>query len=279
MELSFLKAQALGNDFMLVDARTSAPGWAAVLNPPWVRRVADRRLGVGFDQLLWLEPGTEGVAAGLRIFNADGGEVGQCGNGLRCVGRYLFERGEGARGTLRVACASGAVVLGLRADGWVQAEMGAPCLEPARVPFEAAEQARSYSLEVAGEVVEAMVLGLGNPHAVLRVERLEEAPVARLGAALNAHARFPLGVNVTFMRVAAPNMIQLRVYERGAGETPACGSGACAAAAAGRLRGWLEDRVRVCFPGGELEVHYEGGENSMLLAGPAAIVYTGKMQA
>ena len=278
VRLTFLKAQALGNDFLIVDARSPSFRGSAGPRATWVRQIAERRQGVGFDQLLWLEPGVAGVAAMVRIFNADGGEVGQCGNGLRCVGRYLFTRGEGSAGVLSVRCAGGPVTLSLRADGWVQADMGAPCLEPAKVPFTAASQAITYALEVAGESVEAMVLSLGNPHAVLRVERIEQAPVACWGAALCAHARFPQGVNVTFMQVAARDAVLLRVYERGVGETPACGSGACAAVAAGRLRGWLDHRVRARFPGGELEVHYEGGDRSILLAGPAEIVYEGNLQ-
>lgn len=259
--------QALGNDFMVVRAEGHPPPSADV-----VRRLAERRTGVGFDQLLWLEPPRDPRAnVFYRVFNADGGEVEQCGNGARCIARLLA-----ADGTEPVLEHGGGLSRArIEPDGRVSIDMGEPDFAPAALPFTAAGEAASYALEAGGETVTIRVVSMGNPHAVLVVEDVDTAPVARLGPLLERHARFPKRANIGFMQVVASDAIRLRVFERGVGETRACGTGACAAATVGRRAGLLDDTVRVVLPGGELTVHWSGPGEPAWLTGEALTVFRG----
>lgn len=269
----FVKMHGLGNDFVVLDAVTGHPD----LRPERIRRIADRHFGVGCDQVLVVLPSSEpGVDFGYRIFNADGGEVQQCGNGARCFARYVRDEGLCAKETLTVRTAGGIITLTLQDDGDVVVNMGLPRWDPAVVPFLAERELRLYTLDVGGRSVEVNVLSLGNPHAVQVVEDVERAPVATLGPLIERHARFPEGVNVGFMQILDRRTIRLRVYERGAGETLACGSGACAAAVAGRERGLLDDDVEVHLRGGRLVIRYDG-TGPVWMRGPAERVYEGRL--
>lgn len=271
----FCKMQGLGNDFVVIDA-TKRP----FSQPPdAIRRLADRRFGVGFDQLLLVEPPPGGdFDFSYRIFNADGGEVGQCGNGARCFARFVREQGLSDRDRLRVATVGGALELRLRSDGQVTVDMGRPRLEPRDVPLLVAQRASAYKLVVGDEAVEFGAVSMGNPHAVLRVPDVELAPVEQLGRALQAHPAFPESVNVGFMQICDTAEVRLRVFERGSGETPACGSGACAAVVVGRLRGWLDESVKVFLPGGSLSVRWPGGSCPVEMTGPAERVFDGNIE-
>ncbi len=267
----FVKMHGLGNDFVVLDAVTGNPD----LTPERIRHIADRHFGVGCDQVLVVLPASEaGVDFGYRIFNADGGEVQQCGNGARCFARYVRDEGLSAKETLTVRTAGGIITLTLQDDGDVVVNMGLPRWDPAVVPFLAEREQRLYALDVGGRIVEVSVLSLGNPHAVLVVEDVERAPVATLGPLIERHGRFPEGVNVGFMQILDRRTIRLRVHERGAGETLACGSGACAAVVAGRERGFLDDDVEVRLRGGRLAVRYDGA-GPVWMRGPAERVYEG----
>ncbi|MFO8154833.1 MAG: diaminopimelate epimerase [Pseudomonadota bacterium] len=271
--LNFTKMQSIGNDFVVIDNRdgTFEPEAARI------RRLCDRHFGIGCDQLLLVENADE-ADFHYRIFNADGGEVNQCGNGARCFARYVHERGLSDANPLRVATRAGQMVLELTDDGLVRVDMGVPVLEPAAIPFEAEAATPQYELEVEGRTFRIGAVGLGNPHAVLRVDDLERAPVALLGPAIEHHPRFPERANVGFMAVDDRDRIRLRVFERGAGETLACGSGACAAVVSGRQQGWLDDTVTVTLPGGSLMVEWPGEGTSVQLVGPAETVFKGSTE-
>ena len=274
MRLKFTKMHGLGNDFVVLDA-TRAP---LELNRGQLRRIADRHFGVGCDQILQVEqPRQPDTDFYYRIFNADGGEVGQCGNGARCFVRYVREHGLTDKSAIRVGTQGGVIVLRLEADGQVTVDMGAPEFEPSRIPFLAERRALTYPLEVGGGRVEISVLSMGNPHAVQRVADVELAPVKTQGAKIERHPRFPKRVNAGYMQVVDRLHIRLRVYERGVGETLACGSGACAAVVAGRQRGMLDDTVKVVLPGGTLTVSWEGEGKPVRLAGPAVTVFEGTL--
>jgi len=274
--LPFTKMQGLGNDFVVLDGVSRR----IELTAAQVRQVADRRLGVGCDQVLIAEPASAPEADfRYRIFNADGGEVEHCGNGVRCLARFLLERGLTERRELTIETRHGRAVVRVCSDGPVTVDMGPPILEPAEVPFRASASApaASYPVRVDGTMLELGVVSLGNPHAVLRVDDVDRAPVTSLGPSLEGHADFPLRVNAGFMQVLAPDHIRLRVYERGVGETLACGTGACAAVVVGRLRGWLGPAVAVDLPGGRLVIHWEGGEQPVWMTGPAVSVFDGEI--
>jgi len=274
VKLQFTKMQGLGNDFVVIDA-TRQP---VQLATDQLRLLADRRFGVGYDQILLVEPPRlADTDFHYRIFNADGSEVEQCGNGARCFARFVQAKGLSDRRTIPVGTAAGRILLELGSDGLVGVDMGQPVLEPARIPFEAPCQAITYPLEVAGETLTIGAVSMGNPHAVLRVEDVEQAPVARLGPQIERHPDFTRRTNVGFMQVVSPARIRLRVYERGTGETLACGTGACAAVVAGRLQGLLEPRVQVELPGGELVIEWQGAEHSVLMSGPAEAVFEGSI--
>jgi len=275
MQIPFTKMQGLGNDFVVFDGVNRPVG----LSPEQIRHIADRRFGVGCDQVLVVErPRQNGPDFRYRIFNADGGEVEQCGNGARCLARFVHDKGLTANNPITLETLGGLLTLYLEADDLVTVDMGIPRFEPREVPFEAPSRETVYSLEVDGEVVSVNVLSVGNPHAVQVVPDVDRAPVATQGPRIERHTRFPKRVNAGFMQILDRGHIRLRVYERGVGETLACGSGACAAAVAGRQRGVLDDTVEVALPGGKLRVAWAGEGNSVRLTGPATTVFEGMIE-
>lgn len=274
MQLRFTKMHGLGNDFVVIDAIHQP----VKLSAQQIRQIADRHFGVGCDQLLLVEsPQSATADFHYRIFNADGGEVEQCGNGARCFARFVRDQGLTDKDCIPVETAAGQIELRIMADGQVQVDMGQPVLEPAAIPFLGESAQPDYPLEVEGQILTIAAVSLGNPHAVLRVEDVKQAPVARLGPAIGAHPRFPQGVNVGFMQVVDRRHIRLRVYERGAGETLACGSGACAAVVAGQRLGWLDQQVRVSLTGGDLMISWPGAGEHVIMTGPATSVFEGTL--
>ena len=283
MRLPFTKMQGAGNDFVVLDA-TRTP---IELTPAQVQRLADRRFGVGADQILVVEkPDTPGVDFRYRIYNGfSGDEVEHCGNGARCFIRYVREHGLSDKTTVRVQTRNNVLELHAHDDGRVTVDMGAPRFDPAALPFDSSGLTPSevdgfalWPIEAAGQRVEVAVLSMGNPHAVLRVDDIEAAPVATLGPAIEGHPRFARRVNAGFMQVRSRAEIALRVHERGAGETLACGTGACAAGVAGIRLGWLDARVDVHTRGGLLTIEWPGGSSAVLMTGPAETVYEGVIE-
>ena len=275
MFLKFTKMHGLGNDFVIIDGVRQSVS----LTPEQVRYLADRRHGVGCDQILLVEkPQHADVDFRYRIFNADGGEVEQCGNGARCFARFVFEEGLTDKRVIPVETASGRMELVLLDDGQVRVDMGVPRLLPAQIPFDAPAPAPRYVLNVNSESVEIGAVSMGNPHAVLTVTDVATAPVATLGPRIESHPRFPQRVNVGFMQLITRNHIRLRVFERGAGETLACGSGACAAAAVGQIQEALGSEVRVSLPGGDLMISWAGIGQPLYMTGPATRVFEGQIQ-
>ncbi len=274
MLVRFTKMHGLGNDFMVIDALSQR----VKLTPKIVRKLSDRNLGIGFDQLLLVEPPSRpDMDFRYRIYNADGSEVEHCGNGARCFGRFVRDRRLTTKDEIRVETARGEAIIYLLKDRQVDVDMGAPELTPAEIPFQAEQQAVSYQVEVAGQTVELSAVSMGNPHGVLVVDDVDTAPVETLGPALEAHPRFPQKANIGFMQVVSRNEVRLRVFERGAGETLACGTGACAAVVAGRLRGLLDEEVLVHLPGGELRISWAGEGSAVRMIGPAATVFEGQI--
>jgi len=272
MMLKFSKMHGLGNDFVVIDAINQA----VALTASQVRFLADRHFGVGCDQLLLVERATlPGADFRYRIFNADGGEVEQCGNGARCFARFVRDQGLSSLDVIRVETKAGIIVLSIDADGEVTVDMGQPRLRPQDIPFLAPGQAATYALDVGGETLQIGAVSMGNPHAVLRVDNVDTAPVERIGPIIESHERFPKRVNVGFMQVVARDRIRLRVFERGAGETLACGTGACAAVVAGRVWGVLAESVEVELPGGRLRIRWVGEGRSVMMTGPAVTVFEG----
>ncbi|HHH43104.1 MAG TPA: diaminopimelate epimerase [Gammaproteobacteria bacterium] len=275
MELSFSKMHGLGNDFMVIDAINQSVDLSAAQ----VRQLADRRLGIGFDQLLLVErPQRDDTEFSYRIFNANGREVEQCGNGARCFARFVRDKGLTDAERIPVQTTAGRIELIIEDDERVTVDMGLPRLEPQDIPFEATVRAPLYALSAAGETVEVGVVSMGNPHAVLEVPHLDTAPVARLGPQIEAHSRFPNHVNVGFMEIVNRGRIRLRVFERGVGETLACGSGACAAVVVGRIQHKLDETVDVELRGGDLVVSWAGENQPVLMTGPATLVFDGKIR-
>jgi diaminopimelate epimerase len=275
MILNFTKMHGLGNDFAVIDAINQS----VALTPEQVQQLADRHCGIGFDQLLLVETATTGAADfRYRIYNADGGEVAQCGNGARCFMQFVREQGLTEKSQLQVETAGGPLHLTQQSNGQISVDMGVPRLEPADIPFVAPGRERTYTLDVLDRHLEIAALSMGNPHAVLLVDDIETAPVASLGAAIENHPRFPERVNVGFMQIVNNDCIRLRVFERGAGETLACGSGACAAVVAGHLREQLAESVKVILNGGELVVSWAGEGQPVLMTGPATTVYQGRIE-
>jgi diaminopimelate epimerase len=275
MRLAFTKMHGLGNDFIVFDA--TAP--ERVPSPAALRALADRRTGIGFDQALVLAPPrTDGTDVYYRIFNADGSEVEQCGNGARCIARLVASRA-GVRGRTLVLDSSGGLVNArLRGDGLVSVAMGIPNFDPRSLPFLADAEAGSYHIDLPSGPVEFGAVSVGNPHAVIRVRSVSDAPVDTVGPAMENHARFPRRVNVGFLEIVAPDHVRLRVFERGAGETRACGSGACAAVVAGILRGLLDSPVRVATRGGDLSIAWAGAGQPVMMTGPAVSVFQGEIE-
>ena len=275
MKLKFTKMHGLGNDFVVFDA-TRAP---IALTREELRRIADRHFGIGCDQILQVEkPREAGTDFYYRIFNADGGEVEQCGNGARCFVRYVRDHGLSGKSEIRVGTLSGVIVPRLEADGQVSVDMGVPRFEPSCIPFQAERRALTYTLEIGAKSVVISALSMGNPHAVQIVHDVDNAPVQTEGAAIEAHPRFPQRVNAGYMQVMSRNHVKLRVFERGAGETLACGTGACAAAVAGIQRGLLDERVTVTTRGGDLGISWEGDGKPVLMTGPAVTVFEGEIE-
>jgi diaminopimelate epimerase len=282
MRIEFLKMQGLGNDFLVFDAPAAAS--AAKLDSTKLRALGDRHTGVGFDQALMLEtPRDADTRAFYRVFNADGTEVEQCGNGARCVAALLYARAPELGRDLRMGSLGGVVHARVTDDGMVSVDMGIPDFSPRALPFEpepgavALAEAPSYSLSVDVAELEIGAVSIGNPHAVVRVPDVKTAPLARFGPSIENHPRFPRRTNVGFMQIVSRNHIRLRVFERGVGETLACGTGACAAVAVGRRRGLLDEDVRVDLPGGTAKVSWAGAGEHIWLTGPATTVFTGSI--
>lgn len=274
MKLRFTKMHGLGNDFVVIDA-TRTP---VELTPARVGAISDRHFGVGCDQLLVVEPASRpGVDFRYRIFNADGGEVEQCGNGARCFVRFVHDKGLTDQDEIRVETKSGIIAPRLRADGLVTVDMGVPELAPAKIPFVSDSDAVVQPLAVGERVVAITAVSMGNPHAVQVVADVDAAPVVEQGALIERHERFPARVNAGFLQVLDAHAVRLRVFERGAGETLACGTGACAAVVAGILRGLIESPVRVHTRGGELEIAWAGPGAPVSMTGPAVTVFEGEM--
>ena len=273
MPIRFTKMHGAGNDFVVLDRRAAA----GPLDPALVRAMADRHTGVGFDQLLTLERPLRGdSAAAYAIRNADGSEARQCGNGVRCLVAWLRRDGVAASGALQLEGPAGLVACRIDADGMVEVDMGVPAFEPAAVPFDADADAPAHALNVDGHTVEIGVASMGNPHAVLRVDDVATAPVAALGPRIERHPRFSDRCNVGFAEPRGRAAIGLRVWERGVGETLACGTGACAAVAVLRRQGLLDERVAVTLPGGTLTIAWPGEGHALRMSGPAAFVYDGE---
>ena len=275
MRLKFTKMEGLGNDFVVLDA-TRVP---IALSREQLRRIADRHFGIGCDQILQVEkPRARDTDFYYRIFNSDGGEVEQCGNGARCFVRFVRDQGLTDKTEIRVGTLSGVIVPTLESDGRITVDMGVPEFAPQRIPFQAERRALTYQLDVGGRALEISALSMGNPHAVQIVANVERAPVLTEGPAIEVHARFPQRVNAGYMQVIDRSHIKLRVYERGAGETLACGTGACAATVAGIQRGFLDPRVAVTTRGGDLSILWEGEGKPVLMTGPAVTVFAGEIE-
>jgi diaminopimelate epimerase len=275
MQLAFTKMHGLGNDFIVFDV----PRPEQVPSAATLRRLADRRTGIGFDQALVLEPPRRaGSDVYYRIFNADGSEVEQCGNGARCIARLVASRAAVRDRALNMDSPGGLVSARLRPDGLVSVAMGVPDFAPSSLPFDAQQEAPSYRIELPSGPVEFGAVAIGNPHAVIRVRSVRDAPVDTVGPAMENHARFPRRVNVGFLEIVAPDHVRLRVFERGVGETQACGTGACAAVAVGRRHGPLAEEVRVDVPGGRLIVQWPGPGEPIWLTGPAETAFAGHVE-
>ena len=275
MRLAFVKMHGLGNDFIVFDAPPTGPLPAAAE----LRRLADRHSGIGFDQALVLAPPRHaGSAVSYRVFNADGTEVEQCGNGARCIAALVGARLGHRAGPLLMDSAAGVVEARMHADGLVSVAMGVPDFAPAALPFEANAEQASYALAIGSGTIEIGAVAVGNPHVVLVVNSVVDAPVDSLGPLIENHPRFPQHTNVEFMEIVAPDHIRLRVHERGVGETRACGTGACAAVSVGRRRGLLAPTVQVDLPGGRVSVEWRGDRERIWLTGPTATVFEGHIE-
>ena len=272
MKLAFTKMHGAGNDFVVIDGVTQAVN----LNTNQLRRLADRHRGIGCDQILMVTP-PDNPDADFRyhVFNADGSRAGQCGNGARCVGRFLREKRLTRQREILLQTNDDSLALSLTEDGRVFAGLGAPRFAPAEVPFQADETQDQYTLDVQGQSLSIGALSMGNPHAILMVDDCDAAPVSMLGPLLEAHTRFPERANVGFMQVQSRSEVKLRVFERGVGETDACGSGACAAAVHGMKLGLLDEEVLVSLPGGKLSVSWPSMGERVWLGGPTATVFNG----
>jgi len=276
MKIRFAKMQGQGNDFMVIDGVRQH----VVPKRDQIKRWSDRHYGIGFDQLLLVEMSeSSDNDFRYRIWNADGGEVEQCGNGARCFARFVLDEGLTTKRQIAVETASGTIRPRVEASGQVTVDMGSPRFDPKDVPFDAAEPRLVYPLVVAGVTVEVSVLSMGNPHAVQVVENVDRAPVITQGPLLENHARFPNRVNAGYMQPLSRSHIRLRVWERGAGETLACGTGACAAVVAGIRRGLLDAEVRVTTRGGDLQVRWNGDDSPVMMTGDAVRVFDGELEA
>ena len=275
MIFRFTKMHGLGNDFMVIDGITQN----LKLRSRHVRKLADRHFGVGFDQLLLVEPPTEPDADFCyRIYNADGEEVEQCGNGARCFARFVHDQKLTNKRQIRVQTRAGIIELDLQKNGWVHVDMGTPVLEPERIPFKWAQRQTSYPLPFRSATLDIAAVSMGNPHMVLRVDDVDTAPVPDWGPELEQHPLFPQRVNVGFLQVVDGHHGRLRVFERGVGETLACGTGACAAVVAGCLQGWFEPEAEIELPGGLLRISWQGEGASVMMSGPTERVFEGQVK-
>jgi diaminopimelate epimerase len=274
MQLKFTKMHGAGNDFVVIDLISQHFD----LRARHVRKLADRRLGVGCDQVLVVEaPRTPDVDFRYRIYNADGEEVEQCGNGARCFARFVRDKRLTRKRIITVETAGGVLELRVRDKHQVEVDMGAPVFEPAKIPHTAPELAPCYPLKVNGETLEIGAVSMGNPHAVLKIDNVNSNRFEELGPLIESHKDFPQRTNAGFMELVSETKIKLRVYERGVGETLACGTGACAAVVYGISRGWLRDTVTVALPGGKLTVAWAGGSESVIMTGPTEVVFEGSI--
>ena len=279
MRIDFTKMHGAGNDFIVFDSRAGEVAGQALPSAEQLRKLGDRRTGIGFDQALILEkPRRPDTAVFYRIFNSDGVEVEQCGNGARCIAALLYRRGQASAGVVTMDSPAGLIHARVHSGSVVSVDMGIPSFEPRSLPFDAPARADTYSLEVGGQKVEIGAVSMGNPHAVLVVDSTETAPVEILGPAIEKHPRFPNRVNAGFVEIIDRSHIRLRVYERGAGETLACGTGACAAVAVERKRGLLDASVVVSARGGELRVHWDSPGDNIWLTGPAEVSFEGHVE-
>lgn len=273
--LEFTKMHGLGNDFVVIDAINQQ----CALSAEQCRYIADRHFGIGCDQILLVEPAQDrNTDFHYRIFNADGSEVEQCGNGARCFAGFVRAKGLTDKQSINVGTRSGNIRLYLEEGGLVRVNMGAPVLDPPLIPFLAESRNSSYPIEVNGQQLEIGAVSMGNPHAVIRVAAVATAAVSEIGPALENHPQFPQRVNVGFMQIVERSHIRLRVYERGTGETLACGTGACAAVVAGIIQGLLDQEVQVTLPGGDLMIKWEGSSQPVWMSGPAATVFEGRIE-
>ena len=273
MLIKFTKMHGAGNDFVVLNGVREA----IALSPEQLRLLADRHFGVGCDQILLVEKAQTAEADfRYRIFNADGGEVEQCGNGARCFMRFVHDQKLTIKREIRVETLGGLISPHLEQDGRITVNMGAPIFELSRIPY-TGSGAVSEPLEVAGEILDISALSMGNPHAVQVVEDAERAPVEKLGPLIENHPHFPKRVNAGFMQIMDRHSLRLRVYERGAGETLSCGTGACAAVVAGIRRGLLDNPVNVATRGGVLTIRWEGDGQPVMMTGPAMTVFTGEI--
>lgn len=271
MNLKFTKMHGLGNDFMVINTMEQSVD----LSPDTIRKLADRRRGIGFDQLLLLSaPDSDDVDFVYRIYNSDGGEVEQCGNGARCFAHYVFEKGLSSSRVLRVKTLGGIIKLQREDNGWIQVDMGVPRFGAQDIAYDATVETKNY-LNINGIDLEFGLVSVGNPHAVLRVDDIDTAPVKDLGPLMERHPKFLKRINVGFMQVVDEHHIKLRVFERGVGETQACGTGACAAVIIGCRWELLKSPVDVMLPGGNLKILWPGEGKSVLMSGPAVSVFEG----
>jgi diaminopimelate epimerase len=274
MKLRFTKMHGLGNDFVMIDAISQK----ITMTPERVKKLADRHFGVGCDQVLIVEaPLSPDMDFRYRIFNQDGSEVENCGNGARCFAVFVRQRRLTGKRLIKAETAGGPLILDVLADNRVTVDMGAPQLAPAKIPFNATAQAVIYPLPVAQHMLEISAVSMGNPHAVTLVDDIENFDVAKIGAMVECHPAFPKKVNAGFMQIINPNEVRVRVYERGVGETMACGTGACAAVVAGRLRNLLNEQVTVHLPGGSLNICWAGENQSVKMTGSATTVFHGQI--
>ena len=275
MKLRFAKMHGLGNDFMIVDLVTQR----GVPTPKQIRAWGDRRSGIGFDQFLAVLPPDDPQADfRMRIFNADGSEAEQCGNGARCFARFVVDEELTVKQALRIETLAGTIRTELLSKDQVRVDMGIPRTEPAALPFVADQVATAYVVDLGKSSVEVTPVSLGNPHAVMFVDDVAKVDVDGIGAALQRHGRFPEQVNVGFLQVVDRRFGRLRVYERGAGETRACGTGACAAMVAARLHDRFDERAKISLPGGKLRLEWQGRGTPATLSGPTHLVYTGRIE-
>ncbi len=277
MNLKFTKMHGLGNDFVVINGFS---GEQAGFEPTveQVRFLAHRNFGVGCDQVLLVQPPQTAEADfRYRIWNQDGGEVEQCGNGARCFAQFVREQGLTDKDEIVVETAGGIITLNVVRDGWITVNMGEPVLEPQQIPFKMNFRAHHYDIQYDGETFKVGAISMGNPHVVLPVDNVDTAPVETLGPPLESHELFPQRVNVGFMEIVDCNHIKLRVYERGAGETLACGTGACAAVVSGIVQGDLDHEVNVTLPGGALSISWAGEGEPVMMTGPAETVFTGEI--